>query len=240
MIKRANVTIGPHRLPGVLAFSDITEALVIIGHRSGSGRFGARNRQTAYLLAESGFATLLFDLLTEAEGNDRRGVFDVRLLGARMVEAIDWAAADPTTLGLPVGIFGVSAGAPAAIIAGASRPVAVSAIVLRGGTPDVAGPALGAVRAPTLMIVGSEDPQLRNRNISAMKAMQCETSLTIIPGAGHLFEEAGTLDLATAAATAWYDNHLRKGRLASPIARLRAEPSPSKYSATLRERGMVS
>jgi putative phosphoribosyl transferase len=203
------VTIGPHRLAGVLAFPDVAKALVIIGHRSGSGRFGARNRQTADIFADSGFATLLFDLLTEAEANDRRSVFDVPLLGARMVEAIDWAAADPSTLGLPVGIFGVSAGAPAAIIAAACRPVAVWAIVLRGGTPDVAGLALGAVRAPTLMIVGSEDRQLRNRNIYAMKAMQCMTSLTVAPGAGRLFEEAGTLDQTHAAAKVWYDNYLR-------------------------------
>ena len=110
---------------------------------------------------------------------------------------------------LLVSIFGGSGGAPAAIVAAACRPVGVRAIVLRGGTPDVAGPALGAIRAPTLMIVDSEDPQLRNRNTYAMRAMQCETSLTVVPGAGPLFEEVGALDPATAAASAWYDNHLR-------------------------------
>lgn len=185
---------------------------MIVAHGSGSSRFSARNRHAADLLGKSGFATLLFDLLTEAEASDRRNVFDIPLLGGRVMEAIDWAAAEPGTLGLPIGLFGASTGAAAAIVAAASRTNAVAAIVSRGGRPDLAGPALGDVRAPTLMIVGGDDRQVLALNRSAREAMRCKTSLTIVPGAGHLFEEPGTLDQALAAAAEWFENHLRVKR----------------------------
>jgi len=209
---RTQVIIGHSALAGVLAIPEAADGLVIFAHGSGSSRFSVRNRAAADALGQSGFATLLFDLLTEAEASDRRNVFDIPLLGARVVEAIDWAGADPRTLALPIGLFGASTGAAAAIVAAVARADAVAAIVSRGGRPDLAGAALRAVRAPALMIVGGEDRQVLALNTSAMKAMHCKTFLTIVPGAGHLFEEEGTLDQALTAAADWFGKHLRSQR----------------------------
>ena len=151
--------------------------------------------------------------MTEREAEDRRNVFDIALLGARMTQAIDWASDDARVLGLPIGLFGASTGAAAAIVAATERPELIGAIVSRGGRPDLAGPALGVLRAPTLLIVGSRDLEVLDLNRAAMKAMRCETSLHVVPGATHLFEEKGTLDQALSAARAWYVRHLRAGRL---------------------------
>jgi hypothetical protein len=143
-----------------------------------------RNRYAADYFARLGFATLLFDLLTEAEARDRRNVFDTVLLGARVVEAIDFLRADERTSMLPIGLFGASTGAGAAIVAGAARPHEVSAIVSRGGRPDLAGDSLRAVRAPTLLIVGGADHDVLGLNRSAQTHMRCETSLVVVPGPG--------------------------------------------------------
>jgi putative phosphoribosyl transferase len=212
VIKKTDVAIGQKRLVGILAMPEAPDGLVIFAHGSGSSRFSVRNRYVADKLGQSGFATLLFDLLTEAEGDDRRNVFDIPLLGARVVEAIDWAGADPRTSGLPIGLFGASTGAGAAIVAAALRPDPVTAIASRGGRPDLAGRALGEVRAPTLLIVGGEDREVLALNASARKAMHCKSSLKVVPGAGHLFEEQGALDQALAAAAEWYKSHLRGNR----------------------------
>jgi putative phosphoribosyl transferase len=216
VIKKTDVAIGHKRLAGILALPKAPDGLVIFAHGSGSSRFSARNRYVTDKLGQSGFATLLFDLLTEAEGDDRRNVFDIPLLGARVAEAIDWAATDSRTLGLPIGLFGASTGAGAAIVAAARRPDAVAAIVSRGGRPDLADRALGEVRAPTLLIVGGDDREVLALNAAARKAMHCKTSLKVVPGAGHLFEEQGTLDQALAAAVEWYESHLRGKRSFSP------------------------
>jgi pimeloyl-ACP methyl ester carboxylesterase len=209
---KTDVAIGKKRLAGILALPKAPDGLVIFAHGSGSSRFSVRNRYAANKLGQSGFATLLFDLLTAAEGDDRRNGFDIPLLGARAVEAIDWAGADPRTSGRPIGLFGASTSAGAASVAAAQRPDAVAAIVSRGGRPDLADRALGEVRAPTLLIVGGDDREVLAVNAAARKAMHCKTSLKVVPGAGHLFEEQGTLDQALAAAVEWYESHLRGKR----------------------------
>jgi predicted phosphoribosyltransferase/pimeloyl-ACP methyl ester carboxylesterase len=213
MPQPAEVIIGRRSLPGLLMLSESPIGLVIFAHGSGSSRFSARNRQAADHLNHLGFATLLFDLLTEAEANDRRNVFDISLLGARVVEAIDWARADARTSALSIGLFGASTGAGAAIVAAAVRPDDVSAVVSRGGRPDLAGEALGAFRAPNLLIVGEADREVLELNKSALSRMKGKASLTIVPRAGHLFEEAGTLEDALAAAGDWYERYLRAGRV---------------------------
>jgi len=208
MLNTRNVVIGHKRLAGFLATPEKPGALVIFAHASGSSRFTARSRQAADSLGHRGFATLSIDLLTEAEAEDCRIVFDIPLIGARVIEAIEWAETSPATHGLRLCLFGASTGAAAVLVAAARRADAVAAIVSRGGRPDLAGPALSEVRAATLLVVGGEDRQVLALNKSAMQAMHCKTSLAVVPGAGHLFEEEGTLDQALAAATQWYEGHL--------------------------------
>ena len=208
MSRQIEMFIGQSRLAGFLAVPEAARGLVIFAHGSGSSRFSPRNRYAADYLEQRGFATLLFDLLTEAEANDRRNVFDIPLLGARVVEAIDWARSDARTFSLPIGLFGASTGAGAAIVAAAARTDEVSAIVSRGGRPDLADQALGLVRAPTILIVGGNDHDVLNLNRSAQARMKCETSLAIIPGASHLFEEAGALEQAMEATGDWFARYL--------------------------------
>src|SRR5271170_6689799 len=173
MTQSREVSIGHCSLPGLCTIPEQPIGLVIFAHGSGSSRFSPRNRQAVEYLGQLGFATLLFDLLTEAEAKDRRNVFDILLLGARVVEAIDWARADAKISTLPVGLLGASTGAGAAIVAAAARPDHVSAIVSRGGRPDLAGQALAAVRAPTLLIVGEKDREVLALNKSALTRMTC-------------------------------------------------------------------
>ena len=208
MSRHAEVVIGRLSLAGSLAVPDEAAGLVIFAHGSGSSRLSPRNRHAADYLGKLGFATLLFDLLNEEEANDQRNVFDIPLLGERVVEAIDWARADARTFMLPIGLFGASTGAGAAIVAAAARVDEVSAIVSRGGRPDLAGESLSHVRAPVALIVGGNDREVLTLNKSARARMKCETSLVIVPGAGHLFEETGTLEQALAAAGAWFTKHL--------------------------------
>lgn len=208
MSRRNEVSIGHSSLAGFLAVPEAAKGLVIFAHGSGSSRFSPRNRYAADYLERRGFATLLFDLLTESEADDRRNVFDIALLGARVVEAIDWARCDAKTFLLPIGLFGASTGAGAAIVAAAARTDDVAAIVSRGGRPDLADRALGLVRAPTILIVGGNDGEVLKLNKSAQARMNCETSLAIIPGASHLFEEAGALEQALEAAGDWFARHL--------------------------------
>lgn len=183
--------------------------LVVFAHGSGSSRFSPRNQAVAGALVARGFATLLLDLLTEPEAAVRENAFDIALLGARLVQAIDWARAQPDLAQLPLGLFGASTGAGAALRAAAARPAAVQAVVSRGGRPDLAGEALAAVRAPTLLIVGGRDDPVVELNRRAMRQMSALAVLEIVPGATHLFEEPGALDQVIDLAAAWYATHLR-------------------------------
>jgi len=202
------VRMTPRRLEGLLAVPAGAGGLVVFAHGSGSSRHSPRNTYVAGRLQARGFATLLFDLLTEDEGRDRANVFDIPLLGERMVEAIAWAGEQPALAGLRIGLFGASTGAAAALIAAAALPDTVAAVVSRGGRPDLAHEHLGMVRAPTLLVVGGDDHTVIALNRSALAALGCEKRLDIVPGATHLFEEPGTLDVVVDAAAVWFERHL--------------------------------
>jgi dienelactone hydrolase len=207
---------GAARLDGDLRMPAATAAgLVIFAHGSGSGRHSVRNRQVASALGESRQATLLLDLLTREEESidqfTREYRFDIGRLGRRVIAAIDWVDEQPELRMLPIGIFGASTGAAAALIAAAERPQRTAAVVSRGGRPDLAGPALRAVRAPTLLIVGGNDEPVIELNEQAMRELRCETRLEIVPGATHLFEEPGTLEEVSRLAAVWFDAHFQRG-----------------------------
>lgn len=190
-------------LEGLLGVPHAARGLVIFAHGSGSGRLSPRNNHVAASLRGAGIATLLFDLLTESEAYDRRLVFDIPFLAARLRAARDWAGGAAETRDLAPGYFGASTGAGAALVAAAGDP-AIRAVVSRGGRPDLAGAALAQVAAPTLLIVGGDDHGVIELNQEAYERLRCEKRLTIVPGAGHLFEEAGTLDRVIELAIEWY------------------------------------
>nr|MCU0814291.1 dienelactone hydrolase family protein [Burkholderiaceae bacterium] len=175
---------------------------------SGSSRLSPRNRYVAQTLQHRQLATLLFDLLTPDEAEDRRLVFDIDLLAERVGDALDSIAGDAELARLPVGLFGASTGAAAALRLAAERPQAVAAVVSRGGRPDLALPVLDRVRAPTLLVVGGHDQQVLELNREALAALRCEKRLDVVPGATHLFEEPGTLDAAARLAGDWFVTHL--------------------------------
>lgn len=186
--------------------------LVLFAHGSGSGRHSARNRQVAARLQQAGIATLLFDLLTTQEEQvdiyTREHRFDIPLLTGRMQDATVWARAQPELRALPVGYFGASTGSAAALIAAARLGSKVTALVSRGGRPDLAGPAaLAAVTAPTLLIVGGADDGVIELNREAFARMNCEKRLAIVPGATHLFEEHGALEQVATLAASWFAQH---------------------------------
>jgi putative phosphoribosyl transferase len=203
LIRKSEVAIGSRRLGGALEIPENPIGLALFAHGSGSSRFSPRNAFVAEALRERGFATLLMDLLTRNEARDRRNVFDIPLLAARVVEAIDWAAAEPALAALPIGLFGASTGAAAALAAAAQRPRQVAAVVSRGGRPDLAGDALGEVRAPTLLIVGGLDHEVLELNKAALRLLP-DARLDVVPGATHLFEEPGTLERVVALAAGWF------------------------------------
>jgi dienelactone hydrolase len=207
------VAIGPARREGILRAPKDAIGLVIFAHGAGSSRLSPRNNHVAEELGRRRIVTLLFDLLTEAEAQDRANVFDIPLLGRRIGEALRWAGAEPGLAGLPLGLFGASTGAAAALAAAAGAPEAVAAVVSRGGRPDLAGAALGRVKAPTLLIVGGEDRVVIGLNEQASRALRCEHRLAIVPGATHLFEEPGTLDRVVDLAGDWFEGHfMAQGR----------------------------
>ncbi|MBI2201199.1 MAG: dienelactone hydrolase family protein, partial [Armatimonadetes bacterium] len=187
---------------------------VLFAHGSGSSRFSPRNRFVAHSLNRGGFATLLIDLLTAEEDEidqmTRQMRFDIPLLVQRLVDILDWMSADATVRALPVGLFGASTGAAAALIAAAQRPGVVQAVVSRGGRPDLAASVLAQVRAPTLLIVGERDPAVLDLNREALAQLTGERDLVTVPGATHLFEEPGTLEQVAAAATAWFRRHVQR------------------------------
>jgi len=187
--------------------------LIIFAHGSGSSRFSSRNRAVAESLEAIGFGTLLLDLLTpEEEAIDvhtREYRFDIDRLGRRMVLATDWARSREDLRRLPIGSFGASTGAAAALIGAAERPAETRAVVSRGGRPDLAGRVLPKVKAPTLLIVGGDDMPVIDMNREAMRQMSAPVELEIIPGATHLFEEPGTLEQVMSLAATWFRRHLQ-------------------------------
>jgi len=206
-----SVQIPPLRLQGMLGVPDGAHGLVIFAHGSGSGRLSPRNQHVALELRRAGLATLLLDLLTPSEERDRANVFDIALLAHRLGDATRWARIRPATSRLVVGYFGASTGGGAALAA-ASRPEnRAAAVVSRGGRPDLAGPALAEVRAPTLLIVGGLDTQVIRLNEEALRQLDCEKELVIVPGASHLFEEPGTLDEVVRLSVGWFVRHLAPG-----------------------------
>ena len=206
------VPAGAVTLAGTLAIPHAPIGVVLFAHGSGSSRHSPRNRFVAAALQQARLATLLMDLLTrEEEAVDERTShlrFDVALLAGRLTAASRWLAQHPATAALRLGLFGASTGAGAALIAAADEPDAVEAVVSRGGRPDLAGEALPNVRAPTLLIVGGNDPQVLALNRQAMARMQAASSLEIVPGASHLFEEPGALEAVASLARDWFVRHL--------------------------------
>ncbi|HYE06040.1 MAG TPA: dienelactone hydrolase family protein [Planctomycetota bacterium] len=202
------VAVGDARLAGDLTSPDEARGVVLFAHGSGSGRFSPRNRFVAGALNRRGMATLLIDLLTaeedeaEAAGGHRR--FDIALLAGRLMAAVAWLRADPRCASLPIGLFGASTGAAAALVVAAREPEAIAAVVSRGGRPDLAGHALRGVRAPTLLIVGGDDREVLALNRWALDRLQCECAIEIVPGAGHLFAEDGALDRVAELASEWF------------------------------------
>lgn len=179
-------------------------ATVVFAHGSGSSRFSRRNLEVAGLLNERGFDTLLFDLLTERESEHRANVFDIPLLAKRMVDATRWLAGQHPG---PICYFGASTGAAAALVAAATAGQSISAVVSRGGRPDLAGPALDIIQSPTLLIVGGADIEVLSLNQEALDRMSCVRRLDIVPGATHLFEEPGALATVAGLATDWFTTH---------------------------------
>jgi pimeloyl-ACP methyl ester carboxylesterase len=210
--RAVRIDTGGVALEGDLVIPERALALAVFAHGSGSSRFSPRNRHVARLLNKRRLATLLVDLLTPAEeeqdalSGELR--FDINLLADRLVGATDWASRDPATRPLPLGYFGASTGAAAALVAAALRADRVGAVVSRGGRPDLADVALRDVRAPTLLIVGGNDPQVLELNRMALKMMSCVRELAIVPGASHLFEEPGALDEVARLARDWFLRHL--------------------------------
>jgi putative phosphoribosyl transferase len=206
------ITVGSAVIAGDLSVPERALGLVIFAHGSGSSRHSRRNRAVAQTLEVGGFATLLLDLLTpEEEAVDLETSefrFDVDRLAARVVAAIDWAAAEDSLARLPIACFGASTGAAAALMAAAERPRQVRAVVSRGGRPDLAGDALPLVQAPTLLIVGGADQPVIGLNRQAMNRMCGPVALAIVPGATHLFEEPGALDEVAKLALEWIRRQL--------------------------------
>jgi putative phosphoribosyl transferase len=192
-------------LAGDLALPSDPVALVVFAHGSGSSRRSPRNVAVAQRLHRDGLGTLLFDLLTEPESGDRRLVFDIGLLARRLETAVRTVSDDPGSSGMPVGLFGASTGAAAALVASVSVPV--FAIVSRGGRPDLAGDALERALAPTLLIVGGADPDVLELNRYAQARMRSATRLEVVPGATHLFEEPGALERVAKLASEWFVGH---------------------------------
>ena len=208
MADAETVQIGAQGLEGYLVRPGATGAMVVFAHGSGSSRHSRRNGYVAEELQAAGFGTLLFDLLTAEEASDRRQVFNIELLGARMVEAMTWLEQEAGLARAPLGLFGASTGAAAALVAAAQRPERVGAVVSRGGRPDLAGKALGGVRCPSLFVVGGGDAPVIDLNRAALEQMTCTKRLEIVPRATHLFEEPGALERVVALAGDWFRTYL--------------------------------
>jgi dienelactone hydrolase len=214
-------------IDGVILQADLSvprgaRGLVLFAHGSGSSRKSPRNRAVAEELQHGGLATLLLDLLTMREEREDSMTgqlrFDIAFLATRLESATDWVRNEPETRALPVGYFGASTGAAAALVAAANRHECVHAVVSRGGRPDLAGHALGKVRAPTLLIVGGFDEPVIDLNRDALASLHVEKQLEIVPRAGHLFEEPGALTHVAQLARRWFERHLVEHAHAGPAA----------------------
>lgn len=209
------IAAGTALLDGDLTLPATAKGLVVFVHGSGSSRFSPRNRQVASAINDRGMATLLFDLLTPEEDRvdqvTREYRFDIERLSERMVATVDWIGQQPALHGLPLGLFGASTGAAAALITAAARPHQVQSVVSRGGRPDLAGSALAGVQAPTLLLVGGDDTQVIELNQQAAQRLSCRHKVSIIPGATHLFEEPHKLEEVAHQACDWFCETLGPG-----------------------------
>lgn len=209
------VPVGEAELEGDLVMPEGAKGIVLFAHGSGSSRFSPRNRYVAGVLQEAGLATLLMDLLTRGEEaiDARTGQyrFDIELLSSRLIGAVAWLKKDEDTKDLAIGCFGSSTGAAAALIAAAERPDDVCAVVSRGGRPDLAMGYLPRVKAPTLLIVGGDDVPVIGMNREAMERVRAVKRLEVVPGATHLFEEPGKLEVVAKLAAEWFSNYLMRG-----------------------------
>ena len=206
------VAIGPLGLAGTLHLPASASALVVFAHGSGSSRFSPRNRTVANTLNDQGIATLLFDLLTPDEEQERANVFDIPLLAERLIDVVRWIDTQPELTRLPLGLFGASTGAAATLVAAAQLGARVGAVVSRGGRPDLADVALEHVTAPTLLIVGGFDYGVIELNQQALARMKARKAIVIVPGATHLFPEPGTLEIVIDHAARWFKTHLGSGQ----------------------------
>jgi putative phosphoribosyl transferase len=215
-ISQVQVTADNIKLEGNLIIPENPAGVVLFAHGSGSSRHSPRNQFVAQVLQEAGFATLLIDLLTLQEEEQDRYTghlrFDINLLSQRVMAATKWLTVNPDTANLKIGYFGASTGAAAALVAAAERPLAVGAVVSRGGRPDLASSYLTRVQAPTLLIVGSRDTQVIELNRMAFSLLKGEKQIEIVPGASHLFEEPGTLEKVAQLASGWFKRYLAPGK----------------------------
>jgi pimeloyl-ACP methyl ester carboxylesterase len=210
------VNVPPLGLAGTLTLPAGSRALVVFAHGSGSSRFSPRNRAVAEALNEHAIATLLFDLLSEEEEANRANVFDIVLLAERLAQAVGWIEREPRLRRLPLGFFGASTGAAAALVAAARLEGRVGAIVSRGGRPDLAGAALDALTTPTLLIVGGADFGVIELNEAALARLKGPKRIEIVPGATHLFAEPGALEAVAARAARWFETYLTTGGARRP------------------------
>ena len=206
--QEVTIPVGHVHLSGHLTVPERPQGIVVFAHGSGSSRHSPRNRHVASALNRAGLGTLLFDLLTADEGHDRTKVFDIDLLATRLAAVTDWLQARADVTDLPIGYFGASTGAGAALSAAAVLRESIAAVVSRGGRPDLAGARLPEVTAPTLLIVGGNDRQVLDLNHHAQAQLRCEADLVVVPRATHLFEEPGTLEAVTDAARDWFLRYL--------------------------------
>ncbi len=213
-----DIATGNVELEGRLSLPSESKGTVIFVHGSGSSRHSPRNRHVAETLNHSGLGTLLFDLLTPKEESDRANVFDIELLANRLIEVTGWLRQHEDWPRQAIGYFGASTGAAAALRAAADMGSEIAAVVSRGGRPDLTGPRITDVVAPTLLIVGSLDTVVLDLNRQARAQMRCETDLDIVPGAGHLFEEPGALDRVGTLAGSWFIQHFPASGSAGPRA----------------------
>jgi putative phosphoribosyl transferase len=208
VVRQEHVVVGAHGREGILDIPANSAGLVIFAHGSGSGRFSPRNNFVARELQRAGLGTLLIDLLTPEEEQNRANVFDINLLASRLDVSTQWAREDERTRALRIGYFGASTGAGAAMVAAADANSDIAAIVSRGGRPDLAGNAIHHVRAPTLLIVGGFDAPVIALNEHVYEALSAEKDLRIVAGAGHVFEEPGTLEEVARLASGWFTKYL--------------------------------
>lgn len=217
------ISTNGQELAGILTIPDDARGIVLFAHGSGSSRFSPRNQSVAQTLTTAGLATLLMDLLDEREAQDRAQVFAIELLANRVTAAVDWVRADDRTRDLPIGLFGASTGSAAALMAAAHRAEIVQAVVSRGGRPDLAWEALPMVQAPTLLIVGENDPEVLQLNRSAARRLGGRCELCIVPNATHLFKERGALRRVAILAKDWFCDHLT-------VLGTRDEGAPTRFS----------